>query len=137
MERGYISIFDRMKDAIKSGGEWITTIVLEDLLMRHPAVSEGAVIGAKDEKWGERPIAIVSLRADRTTDEEELREHLTGFVDEGVIAKFWIPDKYIITSVPLPKTSTGKIDKKSLRQKFSDTLTVKNAATKKFGRVSC
>ncbi len=125
---GYISIVDRMKDAIKSGGEWITTIVLEDLLTRHPAVSEVAVIGAKDEKWGERPIAVLSLRADKSTDEQELRRHLMAFVDEGVIAKFWIPDKYIITSESLPKTSTGKFDKKSLREKYFDMFVERKPA---------
>jgi fatty-acyl-CoA synthase len=119
---GYISIVDRMKDAIKSGGEWITTIVLEDLLTRHPAVFEAAVIGVRDEKWGERPVAVISLRPDRTTDGEELRHHLMGFVDEGIIAKFWIPDKYIISLDPLPKTSTGKLDKKILRDKYAGML---------------
>jgi acyl-CoA synthetase (AMP-forming)/AMP-acid ligase II len=121
-QEGYISIVDRMKDAIRSGGEWVTTIVLEDLLMRHPAVMEAAVIGAKDEKWGERPVAIVSLRKGQMVDEDQLTRHLMNFVEQGIIAKFWIPNRCLITSEPLPKTSTAKIDKKPLREKYLGIL---------------
>ena len=119
---GYLMIVDRIKDAIKSGGEWIPTLILEDLLMRHAAVSEAVVIAAREKQWGERPVAVVSLRPGQTTSEDELRDHLRKFVDEGKISKFWIPDRFVISAELLPKTSTGKLDKKPLRTKYSDLL---------------
>jgi len=115
---GHVKIADRVKDAIKSGGEWISTISLEDLLMHHPKVLEAAVIGAMNEEWGERPIAIVTSKSGAILDESELRIHFQKYVDEGHIAKFWVPDKCYIIVEPLPKTSTGKIDKKPLREKY-------------------
>ena len=118
-DEGYVNIVDRIKDAIKSGGEWIPTIILEDLLVRHPAVFEAAVIGAKDQRWGERPLAVVGLRPNQTATADELKKHMEGFVAEGKLAKFWVPDDYIIIAETLPKTSTGKIDKKPLREKYS------------------
>jgi fatty-acyl-CoA synthase len=123
---GYVKIADRAKDAVKSGGEWISTIQLEDILMHHPLVLEAAVIGAKHEEWGERPIAIVSKKsiAGKECTEQDLREHMMRSVDDGKIAKFWVPDSFVILSEPLPKTSTGKIDKKPLREKYSSILTV-------------
>ena len=121
-EEGYLTIVDRIKDAVKSGGEWIPTLILEDLIMRHPAVLEAAVIGARDAHWGERPIAVVSLRDGQKATEEELSSHLQKFVDGGKIAKFWIPDRFIVLPEALPKTSTGKLDKKPLREKYSGVL---------------
>jgi fatty-acyl-CoA synthase len=121
-EDGYLTIVDRMRDAIKSGGEWIPTIILEDILMRHPAVFEAAVIGAQEKKWGERPVAVLSLRQGQLPQEDEMRTHMTRFVEEGRIAKFWAPDRYVFLTEPLPKTSTGKIDKKPLREKYSGIL---------------
>jgi len=118
-EEGYVTIVDRIKDAIKSGGEWIPTIILEDLLVRHPAVFEAAVIGAKDQRWGERPLAVVSLRQGQSTSTDDLRRHMEAFVADGKMAKFWVPDHYVILEEQLPKTSTGKIDKKPLREKYS------------------
>ncbi|MEM0287535.1 MAG: long-chain-fatty-acid--CoA ligase [Nitrososphaerota archaeon] len=112
-DEGYITIVDRLRDAIRSGGEWISTIVLEDLIIRHPAVIEAAVIGVKDDRWGERPLAVVYTK--QKLDPAELREYMMKFVDEGKIARFWIPDRFVIVNEPLPKTSTGKIDKKPLR----------------------
>ncbi|MHB2037470.1 MAG: long-chain fatty acid--CoA ligase [Nitrososphaerales archaeon] len=123
-ERGYLLIRDRLKDVVKSGGEWISTLLLEDLLMHHESVLEAAVIGAKDEKWGERPIAIVCLKQGKTASEDELKAHLGRYVDEGKIAKFWLPEKIITSGEPLPKTSTGKLDKKPLREKYSSVLGV-------------
>jgi fatty-acyl-CoA synthase len=121
-EEGYITIVDRMKDAVKSGGEWIPTLVLEDVIVRHPAVMEAAVIGARDKTWGERPVALVSLREGQGTDEPSLKEHCEKFVVEGKIAKFWVPERFVVLSEPLPKTSTGKLDKKPLREKYSGIL---------------
>jgi len=120
-ENGYIKIADRAKDAVKSGGEWISTIDLEDVLMRHPSVLEAAVIGAVDEEWGERPVAIVTRKAGKELTESDLMKHFQGYVDSGHIAKFWVPDRCIIIEEPLPKTSTGKIDKKPLREKHSSS----------------
>jgi fatty-acyl-CoA synthase len=118
-EKGIIMIRDRMKDVVKSGGEWISTLLLEDLLMHHPAVLEAAVIGIKDPKWGERPLAVVCLKNGATATEADLLAHLSGFVDQGKIASFWLPDKVVIRESPLPKTSTGKLDKKPLRESYA------------------
>jgi fatty-acyl-CoA synthase len=123
--KGYLKIADRAKDAVKSGGEWISTIELEDILIRHLAVLEAAVIGAKHEEWGERPVAIVTKKPGTTLTEPELKDHMMLFVEEGRIAKYWVPDAFIILSEPLPKTSTGKIDKKPLREKYSSMLIAK------------
>jgi len=121
-ERGYLVIRDRLKDVVKSGGEWISTLLLEDLLMHHESVFEAAVIGAKDEKWGERPVAMVHLKQGKIASEQELKAHLMRHVEEGKITKFWVPERIIIVAEPLPKTSTGKLDKKPLREKYSSVL---------------
>jgi fatty-acyl-CoA synthase len=121
-ESGYIRILDRVKDTIKSGGEWISSIQLEDLLMRFPGVVEAAVIRAKHPDWEERPVAIVHPKEGVQLSEEQLREHLMKFVSQGVIAKFWVPDRFIIQQEPLPKTTTGKIDKKPLKEKYTNLL---------------
>jgi acyl-CoA synthetase (AMP-forming)/AMP-acid ligase II len=121
-EKGYVSIVDRMKDVVKSGGEWISTIILEDLLTSHPAVFEAAVIAGKDSKWGERPVAIVTSKQGATVTEEELKKHLEIFARQGTIANFWIPERIVVHTEPLPKTSTGKIDKKPLREKYYGLL---------------
>jgi fatty-acyl-CoA synthase len=119
---GYLMIVDRIKDAVKSGGEWIPTLILEDLITRHPAVLEAVVIGVREARWGERPVAVVSLRPGQSATSEELTRHLQKFVDEGKIAKFWIPERFMISAEPLPKTSTGKMDKKPLREKYAQLL---------------
>jgi len=121
-EKGIVMIRDRMKDVVKSGGEWISSLLLEDLLMRHPAVLEAAVIGATDQKWGERPLAVVHLRSGMSASEDELITHLSQYVQTGKIAKFWLPAKIVVTESPLPKTSTGKLDKKPLRESYSSSL---------------
>jgi fatty-acyl-CoA synthase len=115
---GHIKIADRTKDAIKSGGEWISTIALEDIIIRHPSVLEAAVIGRHDEMWGERPVAIVALKPGANLEEAEAKNHFQGYVDSGQIAKYWVPDNFFFIVEPLPKTSTGKIDKKPLREKY-------------------
>ena len=121
-ERGYLVIRDRLKDVVKSGGEWISTILLEDLLMHHGSVLEAAVFGAKDEKWGERPVAVVCLKQGKTAGEDELMVHLAKYVEEGKIARFWLPERIIVSGEALPKTSTGKLDKKPLRERYSSVL---------------
>jgi fatty-acyl-CoA synthase len=121
-ERGYLMIRDRIKDVVKSGGEWISSLMLEDLLIHHPAVLEAAVIGARDQKWGERPVAVVCLKQGMSATEQLLKSHLESFVEEGKIAKFWVPERIVISEIPLPKTSTGKLDKKPLRDKYVEIL---------------
>jgi acyl-CoA synthetase (AMP-forming)/AMP-acid ligase II len=110
---GYMQITDRTKDLIKSGGEWISSVALENALMAHPKVMEAAVIAVPDEKWSERPLAAVVLAPGVTElSAEELTEHLAAR-----FAKFWIPDRIVIVEA-LPKTSVGKFDKKVMRKQF-------------------
>lgn len=117
---GYITIVDRLKDVIKSGGEWISSLTLENLLSLHPKVREAAVVGVPDEKWGERPLAVV-VPMNENLSEEELRNHLLKFVEQGVITKWAVPDKFLLVK-ELPKTSVGKIDKKNIRKMVAEGL---------------
>jgi fatty-acyl-CoA synthase len=118
-EYGYVQIVDRMKDIIKSGGEWIVSLELENLLSLHEDIREAAVIGVPDEKWGERPLAIILPieGAEGQITAEAVQEHLQGFVEEGVITKWAIPEHFIFVS-EIPRTSVGKIDKKELRNQY-------------------
>jgi fatty-acyl-CoA synthase len=118
-EYGYIQIVDRMKDLIKSGGEWIVSLELENLLSLHKEVLEAAVIGVPDEKWGERPLAIVIPveGAEERITADGLEEHLQKFVADGVIASWAVPEHYTFVE-ELPRTSVGKIDKKVLRSRY-------------------
>lgn len=118
-EYGYIQIVDRLKDVIKSGGEWIVSQELENLLSLHEGVLEAAVIGIPDEKWGERPLAIVVPREEykgKLTG-DMLRAHLQRYVEDGVITSWAVPEHYVFVD-ELPKTSVGKIDKKVLRSRY-------------------
>ncbi|MEM4096316.1 MAG: fatty acid--CoA ligase, partial [Metallosphaera sp.] len=108
----YIRIVDRDKDAIKSGGEFIPSLILEDIISTHPKVGEVAIVGVKDEKWGERPVAFIVPKGE--VKEEEIVEFLMEKVEEGKLQKWWIPDKVVFLK-EFPKTSTNKIDKKTLR----------------------
>jgi fatty-acyl-CoA synthase len=111
---GYITLTDRAKDVIKSGGEWISSVELENALMSHPDVVEAAVVGIPDEKWQERPLATVVLREGATTTPEELRDHLGAS-----FAKWQLPDAWAFID-QVPRTSVGKFDKKVLRREFAD-----------------
>lgn len=111
---GYLTIVDRDKDAIKSGGEFIPSLLLENVISVYPKIGEVAVVGVKHEKWGERPVAFVTTKG--TTTEEEVLNFLRSQVAQGKIQKWWIPDRIIIID-EMPKTSTNKIDKKVLREK--------------------
>jgi fatty-acyl-CoA synthase len=113
---GYIKITDRAKDLIKSGGEWISSIDLENAMMAHPAVSEATVVGLKHQKWQERPVAFVVLRPGADTTQEDLFEFL-----EGRVAKWWLPDRVVFMEA-IPKTGTGKFDKKVVRDQYADLL---------------
>jgi len=116
-EQGYVQITDRLKDVIKTGGEWISSIELESLLSRHEAVSEAAVVGVPHSKWGERPEALVVLdpRWQGNVTEEELKTFLSQFVDQGTLSKWAIPDTFHFVE-DIPRTSVGKIDKKVIRE---------------------
>jgi fatty-acyl-CoA synthase len=111
--RGFIQIKDRSKDVIKSGGEWISSVELENALMAHPAVAESAVIAVPDDKWGERPLAAVVLREGSTATADELREFLTP-----KFAKWWVPERIEFVA-EIPKTSVGKFRKTALREQFA------------------
>ena len=113
---GYMRITDRSKDVIKSGGEWISSVALENALMSHPAVLEAAVFAARDPKWSERPLAAVVLKEGKSATAAELGAHL-----EGRFAKFWLPDDYVFMK-QIPRTSTGKFLKSKLRELHGDHL---------------
>jgi fatty-acyl-CoA synthase len=113
-KRGYVTITDRVKDVIKSGGEWISSIDVENAAMAHPHVSEAAVIGVPDPKWTERPLLIVVAAEGVEADKQSILTSL-----EGKIAKWWIPEDCVFVS-EIPHTATGKISKKDLRKQFSD-----------------
>ncbi|MCF8036858.1 MAG: AMP-binding protein, partial [Desulfobacteraceae bacterium] len=117
---GYLQITDRLKDVIKSGGEWISSLTLEDIISQHEAVSEAAAIGVPDEKWGERPMVMVVLKGDYKdkVSEDELKDFFMKFVDAGEIPKYGVPNRVQIVE-EIPKTSVGKIDKKEIRSKVS------------------
>jgi len=118
-EYGYIQIVDRMKDIIKSGGEWIVSLELENLLSLQEDVLEAAVIGVADEKWGERPLAVLvpAQGAEERITAEAMQEHLQKYVADGVITKWAVPEHYVFVE-ELPRTSVGKIDKKVLRSRY-------------------
>ncbi|MEP0200846.1 MAG: long-chain fatty acid--CoA ligase [Halioglobus sp.] len=111
-EFGFMKITDRSKDVIKSGGEWISSIDIEDVASSHPAVSMAAVVAIFHEKWDERPLLVVTLKAGESLDSQAILAHL-----EGKIAKWWMPDDVIVID-DMPMTATGKIRKLDLREKY-------------------
>ena len=115
---GYLHITDRLKDVIKTGGEWVSSLDLESLISRHPAVAETAVIAIKDGHWGERPLALIVPKPGQTVDAAAIREHLAEFVASGEIPKYAVPERVLIVEA-IDKTSVGKVDKKLLRQKYA------------------
>jgi len=111
---GYLKLTDRSKDVIKSGGEWISSVDLENHLMAHPDVQEASVVGVPDDKWGERPLASVVLKEGASTTPDELSDFL-----EGKVAHWQVPERWAFIE-EVPKTSVGKFDKKVLRQRYAD-----------------
>ena len=111
---GYVRIVDRTKDVVKSGGEWISSVELENEIMAHPAVAEAAVIGVPHPKWSERPLAWVVVAPDAELTADELIEFL-----DGRVAKWWLPDDVVFID-EVPKTSVGTFSKKDLRDRFAD-----------------
>lgn len=111
---GYIRLVDRTKDVVKSGGEWISSVELENEIMAHPAVAEAAVIGVRHPKWQERPLACVVVAEGETLTKDDILAHL-----DGRVAKWWLPDDVVFID-EVPKTSVGKFSKKDLRDRFAD-----------------
>ncbi len=111
---GYLTLTDRAKDVIKSGGEWISSVDLENHLMAHPDVAEAAVVAVPDQKWGERPLATVVLRPGGTADHRALR----AFLAERV-PRWQLPERWAVVEA-VPKTSVGKFDKKVIRRQYAD-----------------
>lgn len=113
-QHGYMQITDRAKDVIKSGGEWISSIDLENLAVGHPKVAEAAVIGIRHPKWDERPLLVIVLKKDQKASKDEILTFM-----QGKIAKWWMPDDVIFVD-EIPHTATGKIQKTALRERFKD-----------------
>jgi fatty-acyl-CoA synthase len=112
-EQGYVRITDRLKDVIKSGGEWISSVELEALLLKEPMVSEAAVVAIPDQRWEERPLALITLEdPGRQPDIAAIRQHL-----QQSVARFWVPENWCVVK-EIPKTSVGKIDKKAIREAY-------------------
>jgi fatty-acyl-CoA synthase len=111
---GYIKLVDRAKDLVKSGGEWISSVDLENTLMGHPAVKEACVVGVPHPKWRERPVAVVVLKDGAKTNDHELREFLAQS-----FAKWQLPDAFVFTEA-IPRTSVGKFKKIALREQFAN-----------------
>ncbi|MFF8384037.1 long-chain fatty acid--CoA ligase [Streptomyces kanasensis] len=112
---GFLTLTDRAKDVIKSGGEWISSVELENALMGHPAVAEAAVVAVPDDRWGERPLATVVLKEGAETDYVALR----AFLAEAGIARWQLPERWAIIPA-VPKTSVGKFDKKVIRRQYAE-----------------
>jgi len=116
-QQGYLRVTDRIKDVIKSGGEWVSSLDIENILSQHEGVSEAAVIGVADEKWGERPLCLVVPKEGQEITQEEIRAHVKERADSGAISKFAVPERVRIVE-EIDKTSVGKINKKILREKY-------------------
>ncbi|MBN3510066.1 fatty acid--CoA ligase [Mycolicibacterium nivoides] len=113
-QQGYVTLTDRAKDVIKSGGEWISSVELENHLIAHPAVLEAAVVGVPDERWQERPLAVVVLEEGASAEPAELREFLADKV-----VRWWLPERWAFIE-QVPRTSVGKYDKKTIRARHAD-----------------
>ncbi len=111
---GFMRIVDRTKDVVKSGGEWISSVELENAIMAHPAIAEAAVIGVKHPKWSERPLACVVVKPGETLTRDDVLQFL-----DGRVAKWWLPDDVVFID-EVPKTSVGKFSKRDLRDRFAD-----------------
>ena len=119
-QEGFVQITDRLKDVIKTGGEWVSSLEMENFISQHEAVSEAAVVGVEDEKWGERPLAQVVLKPEFSgaVTEDDLKNFLKKFADEGHISKWAIPDRFYLVD-EIAKTSVGKINKKAIKAQYA------------------
>ena len=111
---GYVTLTDRAKDVIKSGGEWISSVELENHLIAHPAVLEASVVAVPDERWQERPLAVVVLNEGADATPQQLREFLADKV-----VRWWLPERWTFVD-EVPRTSVGKYDKKTIRARHAD-----------------
>jgi len=120
-ESGYLQITDRIKDVIKSGGEWVSSLDLENMMSQHEAVLESAAIGVSDDKWGERPMMVITLKPEYEGKiaEAALKEFMLKFAKQGNLPKYGVPDRYVFVDA-IPKTSVGKLDKKVLRKTYNE-----------------
>jgi fatty-acyl-CoA synthase len=126
---GYLKIVDRIKDVVKTGGEWVSSLDIEDLILRVPGISEAAVVGIPDEKWGERPVALVVVKPTGVAapTEESIRRHVANFAEQGAISRYAVPDRVHFVDA-IPKTSVGKLDKKVIRATLLDWNVESSAA---------
>jgi fatty-acyl-CoA synthase len=116
---GYLKIVDRIKDVVKTGGEWVSSLDIEEIILRVPGVAEAAVVGVPDDRWGERPVAFVVGRQGAAPSEDMIRQHVAQFAQDGKISKYGVPDRvYFVDAIP--KTSVGKLDKKVIRAKLAE-----------------
>jgi fatty-acyl-CoA synthase len=117
---GYVKIVDRIKDVVKTGGEWVSSLEIEDIILRVPGVAEAAVVGVPDDRWGERPVAfVVGKRGIAIPTEDDIRQQVAQFAGRGAISKYAVPDRvYFVESIP--KTSVGKLDKKVIRAQLAE-----------------
>ena len=118
---GYLKIVDRIKDVVKTGGEWVSSLDIEDLILRVPGIAEAAVVGMPDDKWGERPVAFVVVKTGAGTPptEEAIRHHVADFASRGTVSKYAVPDRVHFVDA-IPKTSVGKLDKKLIRARLAE-----------------
>ncbi|MFC0445582.1 fatty acid--CoA ligase [Pseudidiomarina halophila] len=114
-----LQIRDRIKDVIKTGGEWVSSLDIENLISQHPDIELSAVVGLPDDEWGERPHAVITARAGAEVDHAAVVQHMQSFVDEGLIEKWAIPDTIKVVD-EIPRTSVGKVDKKLIRSQLQD-----------------
>ena len=116
---GYLKIVDRIKDVVKTGGEWVSSLDIEDLILRVPGVAEAAVVGVPDERWGERPVAFVVVKPGTARRRPRRRSAATSPTSprRGTISKYAVPDRVHFVDA-IPKTSVGKLDKKVIRAKL-------------------
>jgi fatty-acyl-CoA synthase len=120
-QQGYLQVTDRIKDVIKTGGEWVSSLEIEEIIARHPAVAETAVIAVKDVKWGERPVALVVRKPEPAAQvsAEEIRALLLNAAKEGVISKYGVPERIEFVT-ELARTSVGKLNKRAMRERYTD-----------------
>ena len=112
-DRGFVTLTDRAKDVIKSGGEWISSVELENCLIAHPHVIEAAVVGVPDERWQERPLAVVVAKQSSVSAED-----LRNFLADKVV-RWWLPERWTFVD-EIPRTSVGKYDKKAIRARYAE-----------------
>ncbi|MCA1325526.1 fatty acid--CoA ligase [Herbaspirillum sp. alder98] len=117
-QRGYLQVTDRIKDVIKTGGEWVSSLQIEDIIARHPSVAETAVIGVADSKWGERPLALVVLKKDAAPlRADDIRQHVAAAAELGQISRYGVPDQVQFVT-ELARTSVGKLNKRVMREQY-------------------